>query len=115
MSRLRETLDAADLEPEAVDTAANGQHPSNGRFLPGNRLAARRNSRRAWQEAFNRAFTPEDMEAVVRKAVTQAKHGDRHAREWLGQYALQRPPQLVGIDWAQESAVEPDPDYSEFR
>ena len=97
----------ARLDEPPVDTARNGKHPTNGRFLPGNRLASQRNSRRAWQEAFDRAFTPDDMEAVVRKAVEQAKHGDHHARRWLGEYALQRPPQR--LDLTLDESADPDP------
>jgi hypothetical protein len=96
-------------DPPAVDTARNGKHPSNGRFLPGNRLAARRNSRRAWQETFDETFTPADLRAVVRKAVAQAKHGDRYAREWLGQYALQRPPRLLDLRMQEHTPPE-DPE-----
>jgi hypothetical protein len=97
-----------DLDPPAVDTGRNGKHTGNGRFLPGNRLASRRNSRAAWQQAFNDAFSPEDLRAVVRKAVVQAKHGDRFAREWLGTYSLQRPPQYLSLDLPDPSAGHAD-------
>jgi hypothetical protein len=112
-----------DPEPIAVDTARNGKHPTSGKFLPGNKLAARRHSRREWREAFDTAFTPDDMRAVVRKAVEQAKNGDHHARQWLGEYALGRPSfridatldlsdQNEDADW--NYADGPNPAHDEF-
>jgi hypothetical protein len=105
---------------DSVDTARNGKNPGTGRFVRGNKLAANRNSRRAWQQAFNDAFSPEDLSAVVRKAIEQAKLGDRFAREWLGTYSLQRPPQMVDVtshggegEW--DFSLGPNPEWAIFE
>lgn len=92
-------------DPPAVETAGNGkhaaipkgQHATNGRFLPGNKCASGRRSRAAWGDAFDAACTPDDLRAIVLKAVQQAKAGDRFAREWIGSYALQRPARLLDV------------------
>ena len=63
---------------------------SNGRFLPGNpgNPHARGRPRRAAEQDYLAATVAGvplgDWQAIVRKAVAQARRGDHRARDWLG-------------------------------
>ncbi|MBL9088121.1 MAG: hypothetical protein JNM10_13360 [Planctomycetia bacterium] len=69
----RELLDGP--PGEARGTCRNVSHTSDGKFAPGNRAASGRRSRAAWREAFDRACSPSDLEAIARRAVRDAKAG----------------------------------------
>jgi hypothetical protein len=57
-----------------------------GRFRAGNELSRGNGGQRdrsRIRRALAAAVTDEDLSAVVRKAIAQARNGDRHARSWL--------------------------------
>lgn len=91
-------------------TARNG-HASDGRFSRGNRCASGRKSRAAWREAFARAVSPSDLEAIARRAVKDARRGDARAREIVFAYCLTRPPKLIDVlDTRMDGTEHTDPD-----
>lgn len=55
---------------------------------------------------------PEDWQAIVEKAVTQAKAGDHEARKWLGDYVLGKPTQRTELTGADGGPVESKIDLS---
>lgn len=98
-----------DPEPATVGTGRNG-HAPDGRFAPGNSAATGRKSRTAWRDAFDKACSPSDLEAIARRAVRDARKGDRFAREWIGQFALQRPSRLIDVTTHEDESRLPSND-----
>ena len=76
----------------------------------GNRAGSSRRSRVAWREAFDRACSPDDLEAIVRRAVADAKKGDRHAREVVLAYCLQKPPRQHDLTLVEGHDIDPSKD-----
>ena len=77
--------------------ATNGDRDCKGRFTRGNRYGGN-----VWaghiarfRAALLRAIREEDVEAVARRLVEQAREGDRHAVELLLRYAVGSPSALV--------------------
>lgn len=66
----------------------------HGRFLPGCKGGPGRPSRTS-EEAYTYTLVGEmsceDFAEIVRKAIDQAKTGDRHARRFLAEYGLGSP------------------------
>ena len=61
----------------------------------------KRNREIAYYRIMETTVTPADWQAIVAKAVSQAKHGDSLARKWLSDYLVGTPPQrheLTGSD-----------------
>lgn len=74
---------------------------NKGQFQPGNAGGPGRPPRATefvYLRAFNESLTVEDWEAIVRRAVKDAKAGDGKARDWLTRYALgNEPPSLAEL------------------
>lgn len=63
---------------------AVNQDPVTGKFLPGNKASTGRPRRiEEYDKITMSECTPEDWRAIIRKAITQAKRGDRYARAFL--------------------------------
>ena len=77
------------------------ERDANGRFVKGHTGNPNGRPRRATEEeylcAFNETMTVEDWVRIIRKAITQAKGGDRDARRFLADYALGKPKQRVAL------------------
>ena len=50
-----------------------------------------------YAELFRDACTIDDWRKIVKKAVTQAKAGDKYARQWLGEYLIGKPAPALDI------------------
>src|SRR5687767_12545106 len=50
--------------------------------------------------------TPEYWGDIVRRAIAQAMQGDAKAREWLGNYVIGRPPQILELRGAEAQQLQ---------
>ena len=86
------------------------QRDENGRFLPGHNGGPGRpkkdREQRYYEIAMN-ACTYKDWKIIWHVAVEQAKKGDRHAREWLTDYLIGKPPQKLEHTGADGSPLIP--------
>jgi hypothetical protein len=103
--------------PGAQPQAAEGGRDSHGRFAQGNRGGPGNPFARqvaALRKTLLAAVTPEDLEAVTRELIRQAKEGNVAAAKLLLSYALGKPAPAVDPDaldvqeWEQYRRV-PDP------
>lgn len=79
-----------------------------GRFKkghPGGPGRPRRQTEEQRLAAFRRAVSQEDWSAIIRRAVEQAKDGDRHARQFLAGYLIGKPTEYVVADVQQRGDV----------
>ncbi len=77
-----------------------GARDDKGRFSkgnPGGPGRPRRTVEREYLDATLNSVSLEDWQAIVRKAVTDAKQGNAWARSWLGDYVLGKPPQILEL------------------
>lgn len=77
--------------PKKEDT----NHLPDGKFAKGHKLA--RGNKYAEKSARYKALaykcvTKDDFQQVIAKALEQAKTGDRHARQWIGDLVLGKSP-----------------------
>lgn len=71
-----------------------------GLFAPGNKLGRGRPPRAVEQEYINAVIGGVSMaqwKKIVKKAVADAMDGDRHARQWLSDYLIGKPPTILDI------------------
>lgn len=93
----------------------SGRDPYTGRFLPGhsgNELGRRP---AAWQRELQQAYlkvtvdaiSPEDWEAIIKRAIEDAKTGSHPnlARAFLARYILPSPEALVAVLQRQEEEI----------
>lgn len=75
-----------------------------GRYLPGETGNARGRlpykKEREYLVSMQQNVPLEDWVAITRKAVAQAKEGNRYAREWLARYLVPEPAKTHGQDGA---------------
>jgi hypothetical protein len=72
----------------------NTRRDTNGRFAAGNCGGPGRPRRAVeanYLSALSEAVSVKTWKRIVQKAVKEALAGDRHAREWLGDYLLGKP------------------------
>ena len=78
------------------------QRDEKGRFLPGQQMPAGpgRPSRQTEQDYLAVTIAEvslDDWRAVVRQALKDAKKGNGYARQWLSEYLIGKPPQILDI------------------
>lgn len=76
------------------------ERDAQGRFAKGNRGGPGRPPRKTeerYLRAMTRAVLLKDWRAIVKRAVAQARTGDKDARRWLSDYLLGRPVQRAEI------------------
>ncbi|MBU0792114.1 MAG: hypothetical protein KKC55_16830 [Gammaproteobacteria bacterium] len=80
-----------------------------GRFIkghPGNPNAKGRPKRKTEEKylrALQKSVTQKDWRAIAERAVSDAKRGDKAARQWLSDYLLGKPQQFVDVTSAGEA------------
>ena len=71
----------------------------NGRFIKGHTGNPNGRAPKAREERYYditmTACTYKDWEAIIKKAVDQARRGDAQARKWLGDYLIGAPVQRI--------------------
>lgn len=73
-----------------------------GRFLPGQTMPAGpgrppRATERDYLAALVDEMSMERWRKIVRKAITDAEKGNGFARQWLAEYVIGKPPQILDI------------------
>lgn len=71
-----------------------------GHFVKGNKASPGRTKRPTEIEYLNilkQGVTPDDWQKIVRTAVSLAMAGDWKAREWLSNYLVGKPPQILEL------------------
>lgn len=78
-----------------------------GRFVKGHKNSAgnkggtgrpRRSIEERYLKALSGSISISDWKEIVKKAVEQAKDGDKFARQWLADYLIGKPTQYVNAD-----------------
>ena len=69
------------------------QRDDKGRFLPGQNPnpGGRPKERKEYMDILRSTLTPAAWRAICKKAIEQAKDGDKAARKWVAAYAIGRP------------------------
>ncbi len=86
-----------------ASTGQGGRDLRTGQFQKGHAGTGGRPSAKkeeAYQRAFRTAVTPTEWAKVIKKALYNAKKGDKDARKWLGDY-------LVGVPVQRIAPVDP--------
>ena len=86
-----------------------GDRDASGKFVKGNPGGPGRKKREVETDyliALVKAVSMEDWEAIVHKAVVQARHGDAVARKWLADYIIGAPVQRQEVTGADGGRVE---------
>jgi hypothetical protein len=85
-----------------------------GQFAPGNPGGPgrpRRATEREYLSAISESCTTDDWAAIVRKAVDDARAGDKFAREWLARFLVGNPegsaPSLHALAVQDEAGTDP--------
>ena len=85
------------------------ERDAHGRFKKGSTGNPNGRPPRATEEeylcAFNETLTVDDWVRIVRKAITQARGGDRDARRFLADYALGKPEQRMRLRGDKDAPV----------
>lgn len=73
-----------------------------GRFVKGSRGGgrAKRKTEQEYLTALKEELSMDRWLTIVRRAITDATQGDRHARDWLANYMIGRPPHIVELNAA---------------
>jgi hypothetical protein len=82
---------------------------ANGRYLKGHKSNGGRPSRPKEEQYYRilmTACTPKDWNAIVLKAIDQAKRGDAVARKWLSDYLIGPPVERKEITGADSQPLE---------
>lgn len=91
--------DETDGNIEPSPERAKGRDPATGRLLPGHGMAGKGNPHAKqiaqFRAAIYESVTKDDLVAIVRKAVDQAKRGDKAARDFLFDRAIGKATQVV--------------------
>lgn len=80
----------------------NIRRDEKGRFLPGQAMPAGpgrppRQTEQDYLAATIAEVSIDDWRKVVRQALTDAKKGNGYARQWLSEYLIGKPPQILDI------------------
>lgn len=73
---------------------------NNGRFTPGNPGGPGRPNRkteRAYLERLTKKLTMSKWNQICDKAIAQAIEGDKYAREWIANYLIGKPAQILEL------------------
>jgi hypothetical protein len=86
------------------------QRDEHGRFVKGEYQGGPGRPPRAVEESYlqtlQRVTSLDQWEAIVRKAIEQAKKGDNLARKWLGDYLMGAPKQGVEMSGPEGGPIE---------
>lgn len=76
------------------------ERDAKGRFVKGHSGGPGRKPRQVEADYLNATFAAvsiDDWDAIVRRAVRDAKQGNAWARNWLGDYLIGKPPQILEL------------------
>jgi len=75
---------------------------STGRFLPGQAIVRspgrpKRETETRFLDTIISAMSPDKWRGIVDRAITDAIAGDFRARQWLSEYLIGKPPQILAL------------------
>lgn len=84
------------------------ERDEKGHFLPGNKASPGR-AKRAVEVDFHQLLVDtiksDDWISIIQRAVTDAKQGDRYARQFIAEYRVGKPPQILELKAAEAALL----------